>query len=94
MLPVTFVFGRPSHAELLTLWQWDEAQFLQHSEGSALRRIGYTRWRRNVAVALGNAWRESGDAAIAEALRAALPHADALVREHIEWALSQRSAQR
>jgi epoxyqueuosine reductase len=77
-------------ATLLALWAWDEAEFLRRTEGSAIRRIGHQRWRRNLAVALGNAWRETGDAALAQALRAALPDADALVAEHIEWALAQR----
>ena len=44
---------------LLALWAWDETAFLSHTEGSAIRRIGYTRWRRNLAVALGNALREA-----------------------------------
>ena len=77
-------------ADLLALWQWDEAAFLRHTEGSALRRIGFTRWRRNLAVALGNALRATRDAAaIEQALRAALPDADDVVREHIEWALER-----
>jgi len=77
-------------ARLVELWQWDEAQFLHHTQGTALRRIGHARWRRNLAVALGNAWRETGDPAIAQALQAARPNADALVGEHIDWALAQR----
>ncbi|HEX2011562.1 MAG TPA: tRNA epoxyqueuosine(34) reductase QueG [Roseateles sp.] len=76
--------------ELLRLWAWSEADFLRHTEGSAIRRIGIRRWRRNLAVALGNAWRLTGDAQIARALRKALPAADALLAEHIEWALAQR----
>ena len=76
---------------LLQLWAWDEADFLRHTEGSAIRRIGHARWRRNLAVALGNAWRETGDPALALALQAALPAADALVAEHIGWALAQRA---
>jgi len=79
-------------AELLVLWAWDEAAFLRHTEGSAMRRIGYPRWRRNLAVALGNALRGEPDARIAQALREALPGADDLVREHIEWALAQAGA--
>jgi len=79
-------------ATLLQLWAWDEAEFLRRTEGSAIRRIGINRWRRNLAVALGNAWRETGEVAIAHALQAALPHADALVAEHIDWALAQREA--
>ncbi len=77
------------HATLLQLWQWDEPEFLRRTEGSAIRRIGHARWRRNLAVALGNAWRTTGDDAIATALRAA-PDTDATVREHIAWALAQR----
>jgi epoxyqueuosine reductase len=77
-------------ARLLELWQWDEAQFLHHTQGTALRRIGHARWRRNLAVALGNAWRETGDSAIAQALQAARPGADPIVAEHIDWALAQR----
>ena len=72
---------------LLGLWAWDEAAFLRHTEGSAIRRIGFGRWRRNLAVGLGNALRAAPDAAIEAALRAALPAADALVAEHIDWAL-------
>jgi epoxyqueuosine reductase len=87
-----------SDAALLDLWQWDEASFLRHTEGSALRRIGFARWRRNLAVALGNALRAAPRSDIEQALRAALPAADALLREHVLWALEQslahRSAQR
>ena len=75
---------------LLQLWAWDEAAFLRHTEGSAIRRIGYARWRRNLAVALGNAWRETGDGRLFSALQAALAQADGLVAEHIGWALAQR----
>jgi epoxyqueuosine reductase len=78
-------------ASLLQLWAWDEAAFLRHTEGSAIRRIGIGRWRRNLAVALGNAWREAGDPALAQALQQALPGADALLAGHIHWALAQRA---
>lgn len=84
---------RPALAEptLLQLWAWDEATFLQRTEGSAIRRIGHERWQRNLAVALGNAWRATGDQAIAYALQQARPAATPLVREHIDWALAQRT---
>ncbi|WP_424860202.1 tRNA epoxyqueuosine(34) reductase QueG [Tepidimonas sp. HKU77] len=81
---------------LLPLWAWSEGEFLRHTEGSAIRRIGYQRWRRNLAVALGNARaaaRARGDtaqqAAIESALAPALadPDTPALVREHVAWAL-------
>jgi epoxyqueuosine reductase len=76
-------------AGLLQLWAWDEAAFLAHTRGSAIRRIGFQRWRRNLAVALGNALRSTGDAAIGDALRGALDGAAPILLEHIEWALSQ-----
>jgi epoxyqueuosine reductase len=79
-------------APLLALWAWSEAEFLQRTEGSAIRRIGFTRWRRNLAVALGNALRTARDdnvrAALLAALLAAREAADALVQEHIDWALN------
>ncbi|HKX94506.1 MAG TPA: tRNA epoxyqueuosine(34) reductase QueG, partial [Methylibium sp.] len=81
------VFDAPT---LLQLWAWDEPAFLRATEGSAIRRIGHARWRRNLAVALGNAWRETGDAACAEALQRERDGASALLREHIDWALAQR----
>lgn len=71
---------------LLTLWQWSETEFLRHTEGSPIRRIGYQRWRRNLAVALGNG---PADAEVVEALQRALPAASPLVAEHIEWALGE-----
>ena len=74
---------------LLELWAWDEAEFLHRSEGSAIRRIGFERWQRNLAVGLGNALRTGGDAAIVAALRGRREGASALVREHIDWALAQ-----
>jgi epoxyqueuosine reductase len=77
---------------LLELWQWDEASFLRHTEGSALRRIGFARWRRNLAVALGNALRAGARPDIEQALRDALPMADVLLREHVQWALDQSAA--
>ena len=71
--------------ELVELLLWDEPTFLQRTEGSAIRRIGYRRWLRNIAVALGNAPR-SEDVIQALKSRRGL---DAMVDEHIEWALDQ-----
>jgi epoxyqueuosine reductase len=78
-------------ATLLQLWGWDEEAFLRHTEGSAIRRIGYARWRRNLAVAIGNALRERDDATLRAALGSALDHSEAMVREHIVWALQQHA---
>jgi epoxyqueuosine reductase len=71
-------------ATLVSLFAWDEAEFLRRTEGSAIRRIGHERWLRNLAVALGNA---PPSAAIRDALLARAQHASALVREHVDWAL-------
>ncbi|AIY66294.1 tRNA epoxyqueuosine(34) reductase QueG [Pseudoalteromonas piratica] len=73
--------------DLLTLFAWDEATFLKSTEGSAIRRIGIERWRRNIAVALGNApYSEE----VITSLEAAKHDASAMLLEHIEWALSQQ----
>jgi epoxyqueuosine reductase len=80
---------------LVELWSWTEEEWLKRMEGSAIRRIGYERWQRNLAVAMGNALRSatlSAEAreAITSALREALADArvSALVREHVTWALN------
>jgi len=73
--------------DLLTLFAWDEATFLKNTEGSAIRRIGIERWRRNIAVALGNApYSEE----VITSLEAAKHDASEMLLEHIEWALSQQ----
>jgi epoxyqueuosine reductase len=80
-----------NNPSLLTLWGWTEMSFLRNTEGSAIRRIGFERWQRNLAVALGNALRSVQPAedhlVMRNALRQRHPTASALVREHIEWAL-------
>jgi epoxyqueuosine reductase len=73
-------------ADLLTLFAWNEEEFLRLTEGSAIRRIGYECWLRNLAVALGNAPRSD---AIVAALQQRQSHPSALVREHVEWALGR-----
>ena len=83
-----------ANASLLELWAWDETRFLRETEGSAIRRIGWARWRRNLAVALGNARRaarESGRVDQARAIAAALGaggDADPATDEHVRWAIS------
>lgn len=76
-----------NNTSLLELWQWTEADFLQRFEGSAIRRIGYQQWRRNLAIALGNSPQHK---ATQLALQHALPLASLLVAEHINWALQQQ----
>jgi epoxyqueuosine reductase len=76
-------------AHLLT---WTETDFLRYTEGSPIRRIGHVRWLRNVAVAAGNALRHADDAGLRQALQAHLTHDSEVVREHVQWALTQNSA--
>jgi epoxyqueuosine reductase len=74
--------------QLTRLFAWTEAEFLNLTEGSPIRRIGHERWLRNVAVALGNALRAKEDAAVRAALHTRAEDASALVREHVAWALA------
>jgi epoxyqueuosine reductase len=78
---------------LINLFSWTESEFLQRTEGSAIRRIGHDRWLRNIAVALGNALADhSGSSpAIVEALNSRVSHDSAMVREHVGWALQRRT---
>jgi epoxyqueuosine reductase len=77
--------------ELLMLWQWSETRFLQQTEGSPIRRIGFEKWQRNLAVALGNAPYSS---AIVSALADQRDTSSALVQEHITWALQEQERKR
>lgn len=89
---------------LCELFSWSEQEFLRHTEGSAIRRIGHERWLRNVAVALGNALR-SIDADLSQgvsnaglllgqreqvqtALSKRIDDPSLLVREHVRWAMA------
>ena len=76
-------------ATLVSLFQWTETQFEQHTRGSAVRRVGYHGWLRNVAVALGNA---PSDEFVIGALLARRDHPSALVREHVAWALQRQTS--
>jgi len=76
-------------ATLVDLFGWSAPQFEQRMAGSAIYRIGYERWLRNIAVALGNA---SSSAATLAALRSRSDDPSELVREHVAWALAQHQA--
>jgi epoxyqueuosine reductase len=78
-----------SHS-LATLFLWDEAVYLKNSEGTPLRRLGYERWLRNIAIALGNSEATSTNLA---ALHARSTYPSALVREHVAWAIRNLSLQ-
>lgn len=74
--------------ELVQLFMWSEKEFLKKTEGSAIRRIGYECWLRNIAVALGNA---PYDEKIIAALNTKLELPSEMVREHVQWALDQQN---
>ncbi|HFE36861.1 MAG TPA: tRNA epoxyqueuosine(34) reductase QueG, partial [Gammaproteobacteria bacterium] len=71
---------------LLDLFAWDEDTFLSKTEGSAIRRIGYQAWLRNIAVALGNTEKNG---VILKALHGKLDAANDMVKAHIVWAIEQ-----
>ena len=75
-------------SDLVALFNWTEAEYLTRTEGSAIRRIGYEGWLRNLAIGLGNAPR---DEAISSALLNKRPEVSELVQEHIDWALAQQA---
>lgn len=81
---------RPRHgldnSELASLFRWDEETFLTQTEGSPIRRAGYERFLRNLAVGLGNA---PSSVPVLEALKARQQHPSELVREHVQWAMAQ-----
>ena len=73
---------------LVALFRWTESEWAAATEGSALRRAGFESWRRNLAVALGNA---PTDAAVVDALRERSSDPSEVVREHVQWALSRHA---
>jgi epoxyqueuosine reductase len=84
---------RPRHgldnAGLVDLFAWQEPEWSAKTAGSALRRAGFEGWRRNIAVALGNA---PGTTEILEALESATDDPSPLVREHVAWARAEHAA--
>lgn len=75
-------------ARLSELFQWSETEFMRKLEGSPIRRIGYERWLRNIAVALGNAPVSVSVMALLQQSKTAI--SSELVREHVDWAISQQ----
>jgi epoxyqueuosine reductase len=81
---------------LVELFAWTQSEFHERLAGSAIHRIGYERWLRNLAVGIGNALKKiagtSAEEGLVQALEHRREHPSALVREHVYWALSQRAA--
>ncbi len=81
---------KPRHqldsSSLAELFMWSEEEFLKRTQGSPIRRTGYERWLRNIAVGLGNA---PSTIPVLEALKARLDYPSELRLEHVRWALQQ-----
>ena len=75
-------------SQLLEVFSWSKEEFLRKTEGSAIRRIGYDSWLRNVAVALGNA---PASKKIKEKLQPMISHPSEMVKEHVQWALKRQT---
>ena len=75
------------HISLLDCYRWSEAEFMQKMEGSAIRRIGYQCWLRNIVIALGNA---SGDPHIETILKQDYAHHSGFIQNHLDWAIQQQ----
>jgi epoxyqueuosine reductase len=74
------------HATLVELFGWSAEEFDRKMQGSPIRRIGYERWLRNLAVGLGNA---PASDEVRNALKKRKDHSSPLVREHVLWALER-----
>lgn len=74
---------------LIDVFMWSEEEFLSNTEGSAIRRIGYISWIRNIAIALGNA---PFDSAIMQALKQKAHHDSEIICEHVNWAIEQQQS--
>lgn len=75
------------NSSLLELWHWTEAEFLQRTQGSPLRRTGYINFLRNIAIGLGNA---NANTQVIPALKSKLAIHNALLDEHIQWAIEEQ----
>ena len=80
--------NRLDEATLPELFAWTESEFLQRTEGSAIRRSGHARWLRNIAIALGNAPTTPD---VVAALESRKDSEDPVVRESVEWALARHA---
>lgn len=74
---------------LIECFNWSEDEFKTKMAGSAIYRIGYIQWLRNIAVGLGNA---ATTPEIINALKQHLHHESEIVQEHVRWALSRHIA--
>ncbi len=89
--PTTEEDFKPRHnfaaPQLLTLFNWTEAEFLRYTQGTAMRRLNYSQWQRNLAIGLGNA---PSTPEIMAALEAKKANAEPWLAEHFDWAIRQQ----
>jgi len=78
---------RLDSSSLIELFAWTEDEFLKRTEGSAIRRIGYECWLRNIAIALGNSPHTEE---VMTALKGKMNHQSEMVKEHVQWALAKQ----
>ena len=76
---------------LLALFTWTEKEFVEKTEGSAIRRTGYQGWLRNISIALGNA---DYDPRIVTALRTKVQSVSQMVKNHVNWAITRQLAKK
>ena len=76
------------NASLLELFNWSESEFQEKTLGSPIRRIGYERWLRNLAIGLGNA---PGCSNIVKSLKARMVNSSEMLKEHLHWALEEQN---
>ena len=74
-------------ADLVTLFNWDKTEFMEKTQGMAIRRISYEMWRRNLAIGLGNA---DGCLKILGILEQSMSELSPLVKEHVAWAIDMQ----
>ena len=72
---------------LLELFSWSEEEFLKRTEGSPIRRLGYSRWLRNIAIGIGNSPPSIKNI---EALQEKLPSSDEVLLEHLQWGIKKQ----
>ena len=75
------------HISLMDCYRWSEADFMHKMEGSAIRRIGYQCWLRNIVIALGNA---AWDPHIVSILKQDYAQHNGFIQHHIDWAIQQQ----
>ena len=76
------------HISLLECYAWTQEEFESKMLGSAIRRIGYQRWLRNIVIALGNA---DHDPHIIATLKSDYAKHDRFIQEHIDWSIQQQT---